>query len=77
MKIQFCVYNRLRYLRQEPVYTLDCMGIGVVGTSQKAEQLQNIFDQFPRISIHLYEFIEGLEEILFISETFKKYIENF
>ena len=37
MKIQFCVYNRLRYLRQEPVYTLDCMGIGVVGTSQKAE----------------------------------------
>ena len=70
MKIQFCVYNRLKYLRQEPVYTLDSMGIGVVVASKKAEQLQNIFDQFPRISIHLYEFIEGLEEILFISKTF-------
>lgn len=37
MKIQFCVYNRLKYLRQEPVYTLDCMGIGVVVNSKKAE----------------------------------------
>ena len=37
MKIQFCVYNRLKYLRQEPVYTLDSMGIGVVSSSQKTE----------------------------------------
>ena len=37
MKIQFCVYNRLKYLRQEPVYTLDCMGIGVGVNSKKAE----------------------------------------